>query len=239
MLKKEFSLKDLFFKKEQKILLLGSTSVGKTQFINSFDNKLKDIPVKDRTIVAEEISRDVNEHITVIFNDTAGDNTSPHYMVKRHEQLVKTFEDPSYLGIINLVAYGYHESPYLPKSSVFDNNGFDIKKDYLEDKRKLELDHLKEWLPYLRMSKAKFVITLINKADIWEKRHSEVIDYYANGEYAQKFKEYLFLQQPYVMPYCSLIELFYGVRNSGMYGTVAQKAHKNSLIYHLSKLIKS
>jgi hypothetical protein len=143
LMKKEFSFKDLFFKKNQKILLLGSTGVGKTQFINSFDDKLKDTPVRDRTIVAEEIIREVNEHITIVFNDTAGDNISPHYMIKRHEQLVKTFSDTSYVGIINLVAYGYHENPYEPKSAVFDSDDI-LKADFLEKKRAYEIKHLDE-----------------------------------------------------------------------------------------------
>jgi len=237
LLKKEFSWKGLFSKKEPKILLLGSTGVGKTQFINSFDDKLKDIPVKDRTIIAEEVSRQVDEHITVVFNDTAGDNTSPQYKTKRFEQLVKTFQDPGYIGIVNLTSYGYHENPYESKSNIFDTNGI-LKADFLERKRAYELSQLEEWLPHLQISKARFIITLINKADIWANRHQEVVDYYAQGDYAKKFKEYPFLQPHYVMPYCSLIELFYGISNSGMYGTVAQKTHKNTLIYHLSKLVK-
>lgn len=158
-------------------------------------------------------------------------------MAKRHEQLVKTFGDSSYVGIINLVAYGYHENPYESKSAVFDIEGI-LKPYFLEEKRAYEIKHLNEWLPYLQSSKAKFVITLINKADVWANRHQEVVTYYAEGEYAQKFAESRFLQAHYIMPYCALIELFYGVANSGMYGTVAQKAHKNSLIHHLSKLLK-
>jgi hypothetical protein len=93
-------------------------------------------------------------------------------------------------------------------------------------------------LPYLQSSKAKFVITLINKADMWANRTSEVHDYYSKGEYAQKFKEHLFLQPHYLVPYCALLELFYGVFNSGVYGISQQKIHKNGFIAYLSQLLK-
>ncbi len=197
-----------FWKKKHKILVLGSTGVGKTQFINSFVDALQFDVVKNRTILPTEIVTEVlNERIA--FLDVSGE---PDKKEDRKIYFKKTFIDTAYKGIINLVSYGYHETGYENKEEVSENGK--VKPAFLALNREKELHHLAEWLPFANVSQAQWIISLVNKADIWQANRNEVFAYYRESAYGKAF-EYAKLPQRHLMlPYCAIIHSFANLRQT-------------------------
>jgi hypothetical protein len=58
------------------------------------------------------------------------------------------------------------------------------------------------------ISQTKWIITLVNKADIWQANRNEVIEYYKNGEYAKAFENSRMTQRHIMLPYCATIQSF-------------------------------
>lgn len=70
---------------------------------------------------------------------------------------------------------------------------------------------MKEWLNRIHgESKPKWIITVINKADIWYDNRNEVEAYYANGEYGQHIEVVKRVAPHYLFQYCSVINPFGG-----------------------------
>lgn len=116
-------------------------------------------------------------------------------------------------GIINVVNYGYCYSSGIASDQIFrvgTNPYGEVKSEYLNLGRQTELGQLEEWIPYLTSdTKVKWVITAINKADIWYDKETEVLDYYQTGDYYLKYIRTIEkVCKCSFLSYCSLISPF-------------------------------
>lgn len=190
--------------KPTKVLVLGSSGSGKTQFLNSFLG----IPMLEdnRTYVPESKFFYFENGRKIKFVDLPGhitlESARQHYI----DEITKNKID----GIINVVNYGYNDVEDN-SADVFNIDNNEIKAAYLNDCRKNELNQLKEWLNRIHgESKPKWIITVINKADIWYDIRNEVERYYTNGDYGQQIDVVKRVVPHYLFQYCSVISPFGG-----------------------------
>ncbi|MGC2236758.1 MAG: GTPase [Pyrinomonadaceae bacterium] len=192
------------FKKKHKILVLGATGVGKTQLLSSLITEIPEaINNMNRSEFVDDIQLKISKNI-FIFVDTPGqEQHKPKRMKATGEAMKHGIE-----GIINITAYGYHESR-TGKSEVFDNNG-KIREDFLTKRRKTEIDLLSEWTELIGDKEtSKWLITLVNKADLWWDKKDEIISHYESGQYFKALGSARALS-PSVLPYCAVFHKFYG-----------------------------
>ena len=98
-------------------------------------------------------------------------------------------------------------------------------------------------VPFVELSNLKWIITLVNKADIWwDKDLLEIENYYENGEYGKIINKMNKPLNHVVLPYCSTIEPFYGIKTSGRFGMTAkinlQTHFQSTLLNSLGKIGK-
>jgi len=108
--------------------------------------------------------------------------------------------------VIDVVAYGYNQSKHLsflaqsagPELLEEFKNEYRplnaagrINPNYARRERELELYYLRSWASLVgKQSKLKWVITVVNKADLWRRHTEEVLDHYqGRGEYAAVIKQ--------------------------------------------------
>ncbi len=198
-----------FSKEGKEILVLGSSGVGKTQFIHSLSEKTKNTVSNMRTEVSSPIEAKVNK-TPFRWIDTVG---QPTQKGEREGVFEKNLQNENLVGIINVVSFGYHQIG-KPYDNVFDGESFEVKEDFLETNRQTELSYLQEWLPFLHISKVKWIITLVNKIDIWKRDCVKAEQHYTNTEspyqqaFVRTFQNKLFSKPHIVLPYTSALEPF-------------------------------
>lgn len=127
------------FYKPTRVLLLGVSGSGKTQFLNSFLG----IPMLEdnRTYVPEDKFYYFPNGRKIQFVDLPGHVT---YEVARKKYIDEITKN-RIKGIINVVNYGYNDAE-VNQAEVFKAGENEIKSAYLRDNRKNELIQLNEWL---------------------------------------------------------------------------------------------
>lgn len=198
-------LKNLF-SKPQKVLVLGCSGVGKTSIINSLNEDFpKTIDFLTRTQTAQKHKLNLKGD-NFEFVDTPGQELHDSRRIKAIREALRS----EHLGVINVVSYGYHEhasgadDAFLDEGTVADN--------YLEKHRALEESYLNEWIQLLgNPVTTAWILTVINKADIWWESRHEVVDHYgADGSnYLQKLRGTSNVDHA-VLEYSSVIHRFYG-----------------------------
>jgi len=128
-----------FFKSKKKIVIFGSSGVGKTQFVKSFKTKQGISVSRSNRTKAVEKSFLSFDKIPVLLIDTPGDDLRRSF---RDEEVRKIIKNDC-AGIINVVAYGYHEGPVSQIEQVMD--GENVKEGYLSARRQKELEQLATW----------------------------------------------------------------------------------------------
>lgn len=190
--------------KPTKVLVLGVSGSGKTQFLNSFFGKpmLND----NRTYVPENKYFYFENGRKIQFVDLPGHATHQLARKKYIDEITKN----KIKGIINVVNYGYNDAE-VNNADVFKAGENEIKDAYLKDNRKNELNQLKEWLGRIHSeSKPEWIITIVNKADIWYDKKDEVMNYYESGDYGIEFIEVKRVTNHYIFQYSSVINPFGG-----------------------------
>ncbi len=92
-------------------------------------------------------------------------------------------------GVINVVSYGYHSVDIGNKSfkdtSYFNADRIDnFLDDFLKEKRREEIRYLKKIAEHIKTAPNKvWMLTLVNKQDLWWNKQKEVENFYKNGEY--------------------------------------------------------
>jgi len=192
------------FRKKHRVFVLGSTGVGKTNFLLSLRKEPPPaISHQDRTEFVTSHTLDIGNNLFV-FVDTPGQpgHESRRGQAIRSAQRVKT------TGVINVVSYGYHE--YRRGSEGIVGAGGSVDSTFLTERREAEIAALAEWLPVLgSVHTISWMVTLVTKADLWWDRRDEVLDYYTSGNYARALQSVKELS-PSVIEYCSVIHKFYG-----------------------------
>lgn len=114
-------------------------------------------------------------------------------------------------GIINIVNYGYQSTEKTIVDTVFKVGTIEVKEEYLRENRKRELEQIKEWMEFVNAKgKVRWILTVVNKADIWYRKFDEVMDYYQRGAYFQQITELHHVADLPIFPFCSIITPFCG-----------------------------
>ncbi len=197
------------FRKKIKVLVLGTSGNGKTSFLNSLLGG--SIIEPNRTMRNTPFKMELPDGRIVEFIDTPGHST---YDVER-DLALSLISKNQITGIVNVVSYGYAISSDIPLSEVFktpssasvDNN--EVRPEYLENNRKRELNHLDEVVGRISINdRPKWILTVINKVDVWSENQELVQSYYEKGEYAKHLTGLEKVCRMFVTPYCSVIAPF-------------------------------
>src|SRR5579859_6631665 len=129
-----------FFKTKPRILVLGCTGTGKTNFIEAIVHESpKAIRKEDRTIYTEAQTLVVGKD-PYRFIDTPGDKLRKDDRVEAIRQAMSA--SGGIAGVINVVSYGYHEYD-IPAGKGVDGGAADA--NYLRQHRAEEIEQLAEW----------------------------------------------------------------------------------------------
>src|SRR5438270_5656647 len=190
------------FKKRHRILVLGTSGVGKTNFLSSLVLPLPStIDYMDRTQFAQGWRVQIGDS-PFLFVDTPGEDLhQTRRMDAIREALARGVD-----GVINVVSYGYHEG--RSGKDIATENGH-TREDFLEERRFYEISAVQEWAPLLGdRETANWLITVVTKADLWWNTRAEVLEYCERGTYAQNLGSAQQLR-PVVLEYCSVLKRFY------------------------------
>lgn len=223
------------------VIVYGASGVGKTEFCRSLLGKSIESSNAPRTVIHQIENLILEDGHKIRLYDLPGHVS---YKANRDKVMEEIANRKSY-GIINVVSYGYHEVPEAQNLKVFKvgNEGEktnEIDTQFLKENLKREFDQAKEWHTGNSLSRnIGWIITVVNKADVWSAKHDIVLDYYQNdGEYTKN----LFGNQAhlvkYVFPYCSIISPFC---QKAMPLEISERQkvdmHKH-LLEHLIRLVK-
>lgn len=191
-----------YFRSPIRVIIFGESGTGKTHFINSL---LHNPLTKGRTRLTEQKKLILKNGRKIVFYDTPGHQTLQEQRYKISEFISKK----KITGIINVVSYGYNESDTADGISIFKVGTDEVKEEYLKENRKREISQLDDWMRYINSdNKVRWIITIINKADIWYENKSNVLSYYEEGEYAKALVPLGHCCMLYSYPYCSVISPF-------------------------------
>lgn len=116
--------------------------------------------------------------------------------VEKHwDDIFKKIEKTKKIGIINVVAHGYHsfELNSYRDSDIYKNGmtlGNFVKK-YSEHRRCVEIELQEKLLSGLKSIESSFwMLTIINKQDLWWNSNEKVMNYYTNGKYSDNIEEF-------------------------------------------------
>jgi energy-coupling factor transporter ATP-binding protein EcfA2 len=189
-------------KTKHKVLVLGASGAGKTNFIDSLTEAVPNaIDIMNRTEFVTK-NRIIIDKNPFIFIDTPGQIPHKTRRITAIRELMK--EDIA--GVINVVSYGYHEGR-TGKQNAFENGV--VSETFLEHQRQVEIEQLNEWTPLLGDRETTgWLITVISKADLWWNRREIVREHYESGSYYEALGSAKDLH-PVVLEYCSVFRKFY------------------------------
>src|SRR5581483_549690 len=213
-------------RKPKDIIVLGASGTGKSSFLKSIRGLSAYIRHEDRTDKATKVKGKIGKEF-FNFIDTPGE---AQHKAKRSQVLYEIYGKP-FLGIINLVSYGYHENAIAGTHAIA---GTSASETYLESRRQTEINQLAEWTSLLagRGGPAKWLITVVTKADLWWSPTNApiVLEYYKTGKYWGALGEATEITYS-VRSYSSLNQLFYGrAAMSGFYTDTQRVRDRSSLI---------
>ncbi len=225
-------IRDLF-RKSHRILVLGATGTGKTQMIESFNEHMPDaIHYMDRTVgIRSHRVDNIGEAFKII--DTPGEEERSK--AKRMDAIKEALRK-GVSGIIDVVSYGYHEYD-VDIGAAFNLDG-SVNADFLEAHRAAEGRALREWTAILGDRKTTgWLITVVNKADLWWDRKDEVLEHYKSGTYSKSLGDARSLG-PIVLPYCSVCHRFFGEgRLSGAFDDSDRNMLRSHMLQSLLEVV--
>jgi hypothetical protein len=192
------------FRKTHRVLVLGSSGVGKTNLQASLTKEAAEaVDHLNRTEIVTRSHIRIN-NTPFVFTDTPGQE----HHESRRKAAIRQEMGRGRVGIINIVSFGFHEGTGN-KSDAIDGDG-KARPTYLNHCRDLEIQALAEWTSLLgSLDTSAWLITVVNKADLWWHAKVEVMDYYTRGLYAQSLGDAQSLK-PVVVPYSATLHKFFG-----------------------------
>lgn len=186
-----------------RIAILGESGVGKSALLSMLLGEAYETD-STRFNIFKTICLPNGRRIK--FTDCPGQKSYRQERQKIKEKILRG----KYHAIINVVCYVYNETN-SSKVKIFESGTNTVKPSYLSENRKLELGQLKEWIEDISVrSKLRWVLTVINKADVWFDNLEEVVDYYQNGEYGNILAGIHQVCAHHILPCCSIISPFGG-----------------------------
>lgn len=228
-----------YCRKPVNVIVYGTTGAGKTEFVRSLLEENVDVVNPPRTRFNRSKRLVLKNGRKISFFDVPG-----HSSLKQQRQAItEMILKKKIKGIINVTTYGYNDAEEAEDVTIFkvDNPGIPVvKNDYLSKNRQRELEQIREWESFITSSnKIEWVITVINKADIWYKDREDVLYYYQNGLYYEYFiKAIERVCATCVFPYCSIISPFANQPMALLYSERDKVKMHNELKNDILKLIK-
>lgn len=223
-----------YFRSPIKVILFGESGTGKSQLANCIigNNFLP----KNRTRVLDLKTFTLPNGRRIKIIDTPGHKT---YTSQRKDVCRKFIDKKKIKGIINIVSYGYHETDVADEVKIFKTGTYEVKEEYLRENRKREIEQINEWIDYITHENVKWIITIVNKADIWYNDYNAVKDFYENGEYCNKLRGIERLCQHHIFMYCSVISPFYDKPMTIIFGESKKKVMHDEMINGFLQIINS
>lgn len=166
---------------------MGAGGVGKTSISLLLADKKDEIPFEyDSSISLEGEQFGKSTLIVAPGQETRADN---YWMA-----IQKDLNDGKIKGLINVVAYGYHaiETSSLSDLSFYTSEmtNEDFILQYVASKKQQEIDLLKQLANSLRgFKKEIWMLTIVNKQDLWWDDRNEVMEFYTKGVYNDTIQE--------------------------------------------------
>jgi energy-coupling factor transporter ATP-binding protein EcfA2 len=186
--------------RDNKVLVLGSTGCGKSQFVRSLSTAMPEfISSAIRTEFSQEAALKIGSELFTII-DTPGHDA--HEL--RRRQAVKNLPAKGTVGVINLTSFGYHEYDVPSPSDAVNSDGSAVA-DYLERHRAIEIERIRTDVASVAVARnVGWFVTLANQAD--------VMKHYRTGDYSGSLAP-LVGSAPIVIPYCAVSHKFFGRGN--------------------------
>lgn len=171
------------------------------------------------------------------FSDTSGHRT----VNGGRKKLLNLMTNNKVVGVINIVNYGYQYTEELAEdwNRVFKVGAKEVKQSFLKENRKREIQRTEELLERISpdLKKIKWIITVINKADVWYDDKEEVIKYYTEGDYGEIIKKLSHKVDIYTAPFCSVIAPFANRPMQLVYSERDKKIMFDTFCEHLNSII--
>lgn len=222
------------FKSKVKVIVYGDSGVGKTQFLNTITGRNAYTP--QRTRRPQKLEMTLSTGRVVEFCDTPGHQSSYQLRSSSLDDLTRQ----KIKGIINIVNYGYQDADDLQMdpSRAFNVDTGEVKDSFLRANRQLEIKRTKEILSRVNPNvKPDWIITLVNKADVWYSQRNDVYKYYMDGEYGEMINRLEYSVKLFVVPFCSVITPFANREMRLIFSERDKKQMFDVFIDHLESLI--
>lgn len=220
-----------YLKPKKRILVVGESGSGKSQFIECL--KEKGAIVTESTMNVRIVDITLPSGRRVEFTDTPGQQT----LQDQRNRAINYICGKKYNGIINFVCYGYQATADTKEDDVFQAGTTNVKPNYLEDNRRKELDQVDEWIDRIDgNSGVEWVLTIVNKADIWYDQRQDVMSYY-NSLYRERLSGIKNFKQIPLIAYCCVITPFCKKPMTIAMGEKEKVAMHHNLLETLSDLL--
>ena len=171
-----------------KVVIYGESGVGKTQFINAITMSHKYSKDRTRDVIGGHYL-ELSNFRRVELIDTPGQSS---YKQKRS-------------SLMDLFKNGYLAKPETREHEAFKAGTDMVKPRFLRDNRQLELRQAKEMIKLVSDSKnVKWVMHVMNKADLWYTDEQTVKEYYELKEYRVEVIDKISANCKWtLLPFCS------------------------------------
>lgn len=227
-----------YCRKPVNVIVFGISGAGKTEFVRSLMEQNIDVINPSRTRFYDKKRMILKNGRKIQFFDVPGHSS----LKQQRQKMIELITKNKIRGIINITTYGYNDVDEAKDVSPFQVGQSPIpivKQEYLNKNRKREMDQIREWGNFITSSnKVEWVITVVNKADIWSKNKDEVLKYYQSGKYYEIFiKTIEKVCKTCVFPYCSIISPFANKPMELMYNERDKVKMHNELKTVILKLV--